>query len=728
MTDNEVNAQQDSTEQKPQQAPQEDQSRHLFAALLILAALIFWGIQHPETAKRIALVLLGFGGIVMIHELGHFIVAKLGGIKVEAFSIGMPPVVLGIRKLKKGWRVRFFPKPDSTESVEAGDNETEYQLGLFPIGGFVKMLGQSDTGAAGADEDPRSYANRPIWIRICVVSAGVIFNAIGAAVLFMILFLNGIKLPPAVVGNVMNNSPAYDAGIRPGDEIVEVNGDRFVNFEAVQLSAALSSPGEPISYIVLHSDETEEKIEVVAETRGGDTSKMRYSGIAQATTLTLNPRIADDPNQVMELFEKTALRPGDEIKAVNGQPVQSPWQYEKLLSQTFSPEVQLQVSRQWPPSPENDQRTIETIKLPMHVSYVVDNFRNEYDLAHFGSMVPRLKIAGVSEPTKINRLVNWFRVTILRKESLPTLDKLLLPGDILLKVNDVEYPNYQQTREITTAHKDQDLLVTVLRMDKQGNEQEVEVVVHPKATPGSKRVTIGLALSLDVEHPVIAQVVSDPAVKGDVRDIPSGATIVTVAGQPVKDFYDIATLLQNNAGKQVVVEYLSEIKNGSVSLTVPEHDPIHAQATLSYILPFSEYTREFKASNPVQAVQMGFKKLSQFISQNYVTIARLIKRDLDTSSLMGPVGILSVSYQATGASLDRYLYFLGLISSCLAVMNLLPLPVLDGGHIVMLIIEKITGKPIHEKVLAPIMYVGLALLLGLILWVSYNDFIRILFG
>ncbi|MHC5183924.1 MAG: site-2 protease family protein, partial [Planctomycetota bacterium] len=87
-----------------------------------------------------------------------------------------------------------------------------------------------------------------------------------------------------------------------------------------------------------------------------------------------------------------------------------------------------------------------------------------------------------------------------------------------------------------------------------------------------------------------------------------------------------------------------------------------------------------------------------------------------------------MTYQVAGGSLDHYLYFLGLISSCLAVMNLLPLPVLDGGHIVILLIEKISGKPINERILATAMYAGMALLLGLVLVITYHDLIRILFG
>ena len=81
----------------------------------------------------------------MVHELGHFLVAKLGGIKVEAFSIGFPPVLLGIRKLKKGFRVRFLPRLGQPQQLEEGDSETEYQIGLVPLGGYVKMLGQSDS-------------------------------------------------------------------------------------------------------------------------------------------------------------------------------------------------------------------------------------------------------------------------------------------------------------------------------------------------------------------------------------------------------------------------------------------------------------------------------------------------------------------------------------------------------------------------------------------------------
>jgi regulator of sigma E protease len=727
MTENEAKPQQDLIEQED--APKNDLGQ-LLLFLAIIMIFIFWGADHPKIAKQIILVLLGFGGIVIIHELGHFIVAKLGGINVQAFSIGFPPVVLGIRKLKKGWRIRFLPKPGEEVRLREGDNETEYQIGLIPFGGFVKMLGQSDTGAADASDDPRSYANRPIWIRVCVVSAGVVFNAIGAAVIFMILFMNGIKLPPGEVGSVEYNSPAYDAGIRAGDEIIAVNGDDFVDFTTVQLAPLLSSPGEPIEFKVRHPDQSVETVDVIAETPAGSPPGMRYVGINQTESLKIDDRNADIPEYVADL-EKIGLRPGDEIKAVENQSVDSYQEFHRIISNTIKPAVTVRVSRQWPIEPDNKQRTMATTTLPLQIRPIVENFRKEFDLANFASLVPQLRVEDVSKPSRVERMKNWFRETILRKEPEPTLQDKLKPGDVLLQVGPVTYPTYEELRKVTEDYKDKELPVTVLRTDEQGKTQKIRVTVMPKTDYVSKRVIIGFEAGLDMDSPVVAEVLLPASqLPAEKPAIPAGAKITAIAGQPVRNFYDIASVLQENAGRTVTVDYEFEGEIAETSLTVPKHEPIHAEAGLAVNLSsvLAEYTKLYEADNPVEAVRMGFKKVWQFIAQNYITLTRLIERELPSSSLMGPVGIVSVSYRAAGYSLDRYLYLLGLISTALAVMNLLPLPVLDGGHIVLLLIEKVTGKPLNEKILAPIMYAGLALILALLLWVSYNDVMRLLFG
>lgn len=725
MTEQNEQAQQDSSQ--PQEA--QNNNKQLILSLVIAAVAVAWGIKNPSTALRILAVMLGFGGIIMIHEFGHFIVAKLGGIKVEAFSIGMGPVVLGIRKLKKGWKIRLLPKIGEEQVVEEGDNETEYQIALLPIGGFVRMLGQSDTGAADESSDPRAYANRPIGVRIATVAAGVVFNAVGAIIIFMVLFMNGIDLKPAVVGRVVPNSPAYDAGLKEGDKIVAVNGERFVDFESIILAPALSEPGEPISFVKQLPDGTEEDIKIIAEKRTGDPSSLRKTGISPAMTLTIEPRIQRDPQLVEDIYKLTGLYPGDEVKAINGQAVQTPWGFVQRQTQTFQSQAELTVSRQWPPSEDTDAaRTTIAVNLPMEVAPVVDNFRNEYDLANFCSLVPRLKVKAIYQPPKVVSLFGRLKKAILRQSLSEQAGEVpaFQEGDILVKVAAQELPNFRQLRELATEFKNKPMPVTVLRQNEDGSEQAVEITVLPKSDPATGRVLMGIAAVLDMDSPVVAQAISMPG-QTAISGLPAGATVVAVDGQSVSNFYEVAALFLKNKGQKVSVDYRFNGVAGGAATDISEYEPIHAKASIAIGIPFADLTHEFRASNPIEATQMGLKKAWQFVWRSYVTLGRLFQRSVPVSALSGPVGIISMTYQVAGDSLDHYLYFLGLISSCLAVMNLLPLPVLDGGHIVILLIEKISGKPINERILAMAMYIGMALLLGLVLVITYNDLIRLLF-
>ena len=150
-----------------------------FLLMVVLVASIYLVIPHIGTVGNVLLVVLGFGAVVLVHEFGHFVFAKLSDIKVEAFSIGFPPTFMGILRTEDGYRVRilpdFFKKSDDesgkgdlafTFGKKGQAGETEYRIGLIPFGGFVKMLGQEDVGAADASDDPRSFANKPVISRM----------------------------------------------------------------------------------------------------------------------------------------------------------------------------------------------------------------------------------------------------------------------------------------------------------------------------------------------------------------------------------------------------------------------------------------------------------------------------------------------------------------------------------------------------------------------------------
>ena len=708
----------------------------LIIAIVLVAAGGYWIANNPLTFMNIMLVILGFGAVVVVHEFGHFIVAKLSGIKVEAFSIGFPPTLVAFTRKKDGFRLSILPKLFEADEGDAGNKtdsplaqaadpkawDTEYRIGLVPFGGFVKMLGQEDTGAVAATADPRSFTNKPIWIRIAVVAAGVIFNAISAFLIFMVVFMMGMKLPPAVIGSVMPGSPAERQGLRPGDEIVEVNGDTFVDFTALVLAPALSSKGQPIHFKVKRPDGRIDAIDVVAEDAVLSEIPGRSLGIQQGQTLTIERKIT--PGEAEVFKEKTGLVPGDQIVAAGGKPVANVWDMEEIIRGTFADSISLTVARAQGKDAKDSAEKVD-IKIPLQWPQTNPNFGTEFDLCHVGSLVPRLKlITDLDTRTTPKGWISKFFGPKPSESEKPA--PILRKGDIILKAGDVEVPTYEELRRVTIDHKGKPMPMTVLRKDEDGKEESVAVEIVPRAMPNTDRVTIGIAVALDAEHPVVAGTVGTDQ---PTLDIPRGATITAIDGQEVRSFYDIARLIDGNAGEKISVEYrLNEQNAGSVGLDVPKEGAVNIQPVFAAPVPLETLKRVYKAPNAAAAVGWGMKKTWQFIAQSVVTLQRLISQDVSPKSLMGPVGIVSVSYSIASRSLIDYIYFLGLISSCIAVMNLLPLPIVDGGVIVLLLVEKLRGKPLSEKVQEIISYAGIAFLLAVFLWLTYNDIVRILFG
>ena len=183
-------------------------------------------------------VAVGLGFVIFVHELGHFAVAKICGVKVEKFFIGFD--IAGMRLCSFRW------------------GETLYGIGILPLGGYVKMLGQEDnpaqlrkemerarqeaadgpqaagaapsanTGDVSSAEarlfDPRSYLAKGVPQRMAIISAGVIMNMIFALVFAVVAFLIGVKQTPTVVGNVVAGGAAWQAGVQSGDKILDVAG------------------------------------------------------------------------------------------------------------------------------------------------------------------------------------------------------------------------------------------------------------------------------------------------------------------------------------------------------------------------------------------------------------------------------------------------------------------------------------------------------------------------
>jgi regulator of sigma E protease len=702
--------------------------------IVVFAAAIYLIVQHISVFGNVLLVLIGFGVVVIVHEFGHFIIAKLSGIKVEAFSIFMPPTLLGIRKTRDGFKFRILPslfaeKSDSSEEPSISEtgsaeektdeaDETEYRIGLIPFGGFVKMLGQDDTGPAKSTDDPRSFANKPVSTRIAVIAAGVTFNVISAVIIFMIVFLVGISLPPAVVGKVMPNSPAAQAGLKPGDEIIEIAGkSKDLDFSNVLLAAALSDEGEKVELTVRHEDGSIEDFALVAGQLPGE--PMRVFGIAPPVDLTVAE--VSDPNA---LLKKTGLLPGDRIKSVNGTEVQNYWELEEIVQNTLAPEVTLLAER------HNKTGESQLVESKIGLETIPTGTGQIY------SMVPRFRLENVTVTES-----TWMKITAKMRRLLERIGikeplkkkPFVQSGDIILNVSKVVYPSSEEFSNTVKECEDNELPITVLRTDANGVEEQHAFSVKLKRDPDTNKAKIGISYSpirmFDFEHPIVAQTI---AVEGGPPklDIPRGAVITAVDSKKVLNFYDIIREIRQHSGENIRIDYLSNKIAGSVNLDVSGGEKsITFKSIFAEFIPFEETKRIYKASGPIDAITMGYRRTVMFIAQTYLTLKRLIGGVISPKLLSGPVGIIAFSYRIVAEQpLVYYVYFLGLISAAIAVFNLLPLPPLDGGLIVLMLIEKVKGSALSERVQGVIAYTGWAIIGTLILYVTFNDIVRNFFS
>jgi len=241
------------------------------------------------------------GILILIHELGHFVVARLSGVGVERFSIGFGPVL---------WRYK--------------GPETEYCLSAVPMGGYVKMMGDDENpleGGTGAFDPAKAFHTKPLAVRFLIVFAGPAMNFVLAAVIFALVFMTmGRPVLPAAVGRVIEGGPAAAAGLAAGDRIVQVDG-RPIQYWEDLLRAVQESDGAGLRLTVAGPGGERQVTVTPARTKGrdvfGDEKESWDLGARPFAPAIIGDVVSGHP------AAKAGLKGGDVVVALEGRPVAS---------------------------------------------------------------------------------------------------------------------------------------------------------------------------------------------------------------------------------------------------------------------------------------------------------------------------------------------------------------------------------------------------------------------
>ncbi len=250
------------------------------------------------------------GVLVFVHELGHFLVAKKSGIRVETFSLGYPPKAVGMKI-----------------------GETEYCLSWLPLGGYVKVAGMADFGHEASRGKPWEFQSKPRWIQMAVMVAGPAMNFLLGFLLLLILKMAAGEyafLDDTRVGEVKTDSPLYTAGLRPGDRILTV-GNTPVNDWEEMADAFLAYTGDAVSVEI---ERAPERLTLFVDL----TSPPREGlGLGYYMTTEVGAMVPGMP------ASKIGLQPGDVITAVNGVAVTMWWE----MSREISSQPDVKISLTW---------------------------------------------------------------------------------------------------------------------------------------------------------------------------------------------------------------------------------------------------------------------------------------------------------------------------------------------------------------------------------------------
>jgi regulator of sigma E protease len=543
--------------------------------------------------------LLLIGILVTIHELGHFLVARVMGVKVITFSFGFGPKLFRLK-----------------------GRETEYCISLFPLGGYVKMLGDDPSEEVSEADKFKSFNYQPLWKRFLIVLAGPVSNLILPFIVFFIIFLSTSELQPSMLGTVIKDGPAWKGGLRAGDRITAVDG-KSISYWWELLDKVSNSPGKEIN-ITYERSGSENSIRIIPESVENVMIKeldlSEKVGRIQIVPFYMKPVIFVMPGSVAE---QAGMQKWDLVTSVNGKTIRRWDELENILQNWKQGDLEFELKKR--------KQTAGSIKKNGQSSRSEEISDDDFgEIYRAGIAYQSLSSTGIR-----NAEMFVFSTT----DSTPAKDQIeLQQGDEILTLDGKEYTLWSMMTDSMNRNPYTEHILKFRRGDTEIEKRFMLKIMEEK----------------------------DPTGK---------MVLVPVFGARNISFYELPDPVPNvNRFAYAVVNTISETLN-------------------AYIV-------------------------------NALSIAYLIAGKLSFKELGGPILIADMA----GRTREKgWIYFFKImiwISTGFGFINLVPIPVLDGGHLLLFVIEAVRRKPLSVKTRQIVTYIGVAILVLLMLIVFKNDIER----
>ncbi len=505
---------------------------------------------------------------------------------------------------------------------------------------------------------------RSVGEKALIYSGGVAMNMLFALVVFPIIFTVGVPMDRPAAGHVTPGGPAWRAGIEEGDEILEINGNEILGFTDVVLEVALCDPDATEMLIRRNGEER-----LVSLRPEYDESRKSYAiGISQPTDYRVVVT-ADGP------AARAGLRDGDRITAIDGQPVR-----EGLL------------------------RSL-SLEDAVAVRLTVDRDGDHLDL----EILPTWVEAADAPLIGVRAYAN--RVSALRGV-LAAAGAPLAAGDWLLALDGQPVRDMEDLRALLAARPED----APCRVRAERSGVEFEAVLDP---PRARALLSDLALSVsdDASEAVPVRVIpGSPAALAGLAD---GTRVRAVNGVATRRWKELQREVQRSRGDALSLTVEEDAGERTLALTpVPQQ-----RRDFGFDVESAQVERRYGLG---KAFIVGMRASWNLTRQAYLTLRKMLTREVSPENLGGIVAIGHVSYKFAERGLAMLCYFLALLSINLAVINLLPIPILDGGHLTFLLIERIKGSPVSDRVLGYSQVFGLMVIVSLLIFVTFNDIRRLI--